>query len=129
MTFDVLLYIIQIYFYFPETKGRSLEEMDVVFAKANAEGVSPVKMAFDMPHYEGHELERELARYFDGSSGGSPTDVEKAHTEKPDGAEASSSDSKDAQGGDSEKVAVNEKAQNFLFGSFCFGSLFFFIPF
>ncbi|KAI7855212.1 general substrate transporter [Circinella umbellata] len=92
------LFIPIIYFYFPETKGRSLEEMDVVFAKANAEGVSPVKMAFDMPHYEGHELERELAKYFDGGSDSdSPSDVEKAQQVK-------------SNGGDSEKVAVEEKA-------------------
>ncbi|THH12256.1 hypothetical protein EW145_g156 [Phellinidium pouzarii] len=31
-----------VYFFFPETAGRSLEDMDVVFALAHNEGVSPV---------------------------------------------------------------------------------------
>ncbi|CDS14393.1 hypothetical protein LRAMOSA06562 [Lichtheimia ramosa] len=74
------LFIPIVYFFYPETKGRSLEELDVVFAKAYEENVSPVKMAYKMPKLEGAALERELARYFDdGSSAeGSHNDVEKA---------------------------------------------------
>ena len=34
-----------VYFFFPETSGRSLEDMDVVFALAHNEGVSPVKVS------------------------------------------------------------------------------------
>ena len=39
------------YFFFPETAGRSLEDMDVVFALAYNEGVSPVKVSLrkDVP--------------------------------------------------------------------------------
>ena len=39
------------YFYFPETAGRSLEDMDVVFALAYNEGISPVKVSLrkDVP--------------------------------------------------------------------------------
>jgi len=40
-----------VYFFFPETKSRSLEDMDVVFALAYIEGVSPVKVSLrsDVP--------------------------------------------------------------------------------
>ncbi|KZT03479.1 general substrate transporter [Laetiporus sulphureus 93-53] len=40
-----------IYFFFPETAGRSLEDMDVVFALAYNEGVSPVAVSLrkDVP--------------------------------------------------------------------------------
>ncbi|CAE6519360.1 unnamed protein product [Rhizoctonia solani] len=40
-----------VYFYFPETAGKSLEDMDVVFAQAYNEGVSPVSVSLrkDLP--------------------------------------------------------------------------------
>lgn len=40
-----------VYLFFPETAGRSLEDMDVVFALAYREGVSPVKVSLrsDVP--------------------------------------------------------------------------------
>ena len=40
-----------VYFFFPETAGRSLEDMDVVFALAYNEGVSPVGVSLrkDVP--------------------------------------------------------------------------------
>lgn len=53
-----------VYFYFPETKGRTLEELDVVFASANSEGIAPVKKAKQMPKLEGQELEQELLKHF-----------------------------------------------------------------
>ena len=53
-----------VYFFFPEPKGRSLEELDVIFASAHYDGVNPVKRAKHMRHIEGQELETELAKYF-----------------------------------------------------------------
>ncbi|KAF8639635.1 hypothetical protein AX17_000900 [Amanita inopinata Kibby_2008] len=40
-----------VYIFFPETAGRSLEDMDIIFALAYNEGVSPVKVSFrkDLP--------------------------------------------------------------------------------
>ncbi|KZT28010.1 general substrate transporter [Neolentinus lepideus HHB14362 ss-1] len=40
-----------VYFFFPETAGRSLEDMDIIYAVAYNEGVSPVKVSFrkDLP--------------------------------------------------------------------------------
>ncbi|KAE8408988.1 general substrate transporter [Aspergillus pseudonomiae] len=57
-----------VYLFFPETKGRTLEELDVVFASANAQGISPVKQSLQMPKLTGESLDRELARYFGTSS-------------------------------------------------------------
>ncbi|PVH99967.1 general substrate transporter [Periconia macrospinosa] len=53
-----------VYFLFPEPKGRSLEEMDVIFASAWADSVSPVKRAKEMPKLTGSQVEAELAKYF-----------------------------------------------------------------
>lgn len=53
-----------VYFYFPEPKGRSLEELDVIFASANADNVNPVNRAANMKRIEGVELEQEIEKYF-----------------------------------------------------------------
>ncbi|KAI9652433.1 MAG: hypothetical protein M1831_006776 [Alyxoria varia] len=53
-----------VWLFFPETKGRSLEELDLVFASANADGINPVAHSKKMPHPGPEELETELARFF-----------------------------------------------------------------
>lgn len=53
-----------VYFFFPEPKGRSLEELDVIFASAYVDKVNPVQRAKEMRHIEGSELESELDKYF-----------------------------------------------------------------
>ncbi|KAI6870671.1 general substrate transporter [Hortaea werneckii] len=55
-----------VYFFFPEPKGRSLEELDVIFASANAKGINPVKHAKHMPKLKGRELDEEIVKYFGG---------------------------------------------------------------
>lgn len=62
-----------VYFFFPEPKGRSLEELDIIFASAHADGVNPVKRAREMRPIRGQELEGELDKYF-----GSSEEVENA---------------------------------------------------
>lgn len=52
-----------VWWWFPETKGRTLEELDVVFAKANAEGTSPVYEAKTMKKLEGPLLDSEMQKY------------------------------------------------------------------
>ncbi|THG95507.1 hypothetical protein EW026_g6162 [Hermanssonia centrifuga] len=51
-----------IYFFFPETSGRSLEDMDVIFALAYKEGVSPVEVSLrkDIPHVGSPEADEIL---------------------------------------------------------------------
>ncbi|GAA5858603.1 hypothetical protein JCM8547_001386 [Rhodosporidiobolus lusitaniae] len=47
--------------FYPETADRSLEEIDMVFARGYIEGVSYVKMAAEMP-LSGAEIEAECIR-------------------------------------------------------------------
>ncbi|KAH5220019.1 hypothetical protein HBI62_141790 [Parastagonospora nodorum] len=55
-----------VYFFFPEPKGRSLEELDVIFASAYHDNISPVRQARTMPKLEGRALDVEITRYFGG---------------------------------------------------------------
>lgn len=54
-----------VWFFFPETGKRSLEEIDLIFAKAYAENINPTKMSLEMPRVKGAELDRELRKYLD----------------------------------------------------------------
>lgn len=55
-----------VWWFFPETSKRSLEEIDLYFAKADAEGINPVTMAKKMPRHYGAELDQELTQYLGG---------------------------------------------------------------
>ncbi|BGP58096.1 hypothetical protein JCM8202_006202 [Rhodotorula sphaerocarpa] len=57
-----LCFLPVIYFFYPETAGRSLEEIDIIFARGYVEGVSYVKMAKIMPRLSGAEIEGEWRR-------------------------------------------------------------------
>ena len=50
-----------IYFFYPETAGRSLEEIDVVFARAYVQAISPVSVAYSMPKLDVREIEAAAA--------------------------------------------------------------------
>lgn len=52
-----------LYFYYPETAGRSLEEIDVIFAKAHDENISYVKAAQILPKLNAQEV-RDYARKY-----------------------------------------------------------------
>ncbi|CZS99668.1 related to sugar transport protein STL1 [Rhynchosporium agropyri] len=52
-----------IYFFYPETKKRSLEEIDLIFAKGYLENISYVKASFDMPFLSDQEVEEMSKRY------------------------------------------------------------------
>ncbi|KAG8716410.1 hypothetical protein FRC11_013393 [Ceratobasidium sp. 423] len=78
-----------VYLYFPETAGKSLEDMDVVFAQAYNEGVSPVSVSLrkDLPPAGSPEADEILGfgiRQRKNNSGLSPsrTDGTKADVEK-----------------------------------------------
>ncbi|KAK5134871.1 hypothetical protein LTR08_005961 [Meristemomyces frigidus] len=52
-----------IYFFYPETAGRSLEEIDLVFAKGFVEKMSYVKAAKELPYMSEHEIDEKAKEY------------------------------------------------------------------
>lgn len=52
-----------IWFWYPETKRRSLEEIDIIFAKGYVEKISYVKAAQDLPYLTDLEVEKEALKY------------------------------------------------------------------
>jgi sugar porter (SP) family MFS transporter len=57
------LYVPFIYFLYPETAGRSLEEMDIIFAKGYSEKINYVEVANEMPKLSDREVEEEAVKY------------------------------------------------------------------
>lgn len=51
------LFIPIIFFFYPETAGRSLEEIDIIFAKAHADGRQPWRVAATLPKLSFKEIE------------------------------------------------------------------------
>lgn len=51
-----------IYFFYPETARRSLEEIDIIFAKGHVEKISMVKAAAELPLLTHEEVEQEALR-------------------------------------------------------------------
>jgi sugar porter (SP) family MFS transporter len=52
-----------IYLFYPETRRRSLEEIDLIFAKGYLENISYVKASFDMPYLNDREVEAMAREY------------------------------------------------------------------
>jgi hypothetical protein len=52
-----------IYFFYPETKKRSLEEIDLIFAKGYLENISYVKASYDLPFLTDREV-KDMSRQY-----------------------------------------------------------------
>ena len=52
-----------LYFFYPETANRSLEEIDIIFAKGHVEKISYVKAAKELPLLSQAEVEKEAIKY------------------------------------------------------------------
>lgn len=52
-----------IWIFYPETANRSLEEIDIIFAKGAVENISYVKAAKELPFLSDEEVEREALRF------------------------------------------------------------------
>jgi len=71
-----------IYFFYPETKKRSLEEIDLIFAKGYTEKIGYVQASQQLPFLNDHEITRMARQY-----GGLDEDLEKRGSsldEKPE---------------------------------------------
>ncbi|KAJ6115386.1 Sugar transporter STL1 [Penicillium sp. IBT 16267x] len=72
------VFIPVMYFFYPETAGRSLEEIDIIFAKGYCEKISYVKAARELPRLTDEEVEVKALEYGFGDLG-HPEDVEKGN--------------------------------------------------
>lgn len=57
------VFIPVVYFFYPETAGRSLEEIDIIFAKGFSENMSYVRAAKELPKLTEDEIEAKAAEY------------------------------------------------------------------
>lgn len=57
------LFVPAIYFFYPETAGRSLEEIDIIFAKGWTEGKGYVRAAKELPFLSPEEVEQMAIQY------------------------------------------------------------------
>jgi hypothetical protein len=68
-----------IYFTYPETAGRSLEEIDVIFAKGYHENISYVQAAKELPYLDESEVVEKARAYgVDVQAEEAGTNVEKS---------------------------------------------------
>lgn len=71
------IFIPIMYFFYPETAGRSLEEIDIIFAKGYCENISYVKAARDLPKLTDEQVEQKALEYGFGEIGPGSNDEEK----------------------------------------------------
>lgn len=72
-----------IYFFYPETKKRSLEEIDLIFAKGYTEKIGYVQASQQMPYLNDHEI-KQMARQYGGLDEDEEKQGSSSLDEKPD---------------------------------------------
>jgi sugar porter (SP) family MFS transporter len=77
-----LIFIPFIYFYYPETAGRSLEEIDLIFAKGFIEDMSYVKASHEMPRLTDDEVDAQAAEYGLNRSSDDEANEQEKHVEQ-----------------------------------------------
>lgn len=73
-----------IYLFYPETAGRTLEEIDVIFAKGFSEKKSYVQAAKELPHLDEAEVAAQAEKYGFTSSDDEAGQTEARFGEKED---------------------------------------------
>ncbi|KAK9413392.1 putative Major facilitator superfamily (MFS) profile domain-containing protein [Seiridium unicorne] len=71
-----------LYFYYPETSGRSLEEIDIIFAKGHDEKISYVKAAKELPKLTADEVREYALKYHVNSSDDETGELGRGSAEK-----------------------------------------------
>lgn len=89
-----------IYFFYPETARRSLEEIDLIFAKGYLENMSYVRAAKELPYLSDEDVERVAVQY-----GFGPVDVD---AKSSDSGELNATRLENKNGGDAEKGTWNQ---------------------
>ncbi|KAJ5326113.1 hypothetical protein MYU51_010687 [Penicillium brevicompactum] len=64
-----------IYFFYPETARRSLEEIDLIFAKGFSENISYVRAAKELPYLSDEDVERLAVQYGFGAPDETKADI------------------------------------------------------
>ena len=73
------VFIPVVWFFYPETAGRTLEEIDIIFAKGYTENISYVRASHELPKLSEDELDAKAAEY--GISANNNIEVEKSIAE------------------------------------------------
>lgn len=94
------LFIPVIFFFYPETAGRTLEEIDIIFAKAHTDGSQPWRVAAKMPKLLVREIEEQGTQLglYDGDFEKDQVDVKEDVSSSSSGKD-NESDSPKPQGG------------------------------
>ncbi|RHZ43103.1 uncharacterized protein CDV56_100780 [Aspergillus thermomutatus] len=92
-----------IYFFYPETAGRSLEEIDLIFAKGYLENISYVRAAKELPFLSDEDVERMAIQY-----GFGPADADVKGSNSSDSAEFNAARTEDHAMADPEKGAFTQ---------------------
>lgn len=79
-----LLFLPILYFFYPETAGRSLEEIDLIFAKGHEEKLNYVKAAQSLPRLSEAEVAA-MAREYGFSSSDDEAGQTKARSDEKEG--------------------------------------------
>jgi hypothetical protein len=93
-----------IYFFYPETARRSLEEIDLIFAKGYVENMSYVRAAKELPYLSDEDIERVAIQY-----GLTPGEGEVKPSDAIYQEEFAASRLEDQAERDAEKVTVSQK--------------------
>ena len=102
------LFIPIIYFFYPETAKRSLEEIDLIFAKGYLENISYVKAAKELPYLNDAEVQ-EMSRQYGFADEDEEYKIGEKGLERRSGSERSVEAGEDDNGAAKERVTEKHR--------------------